>query len=546
MKRTLLSAAAIGLAITSIASCSDKSTTAPDGTVAANASTDAYRSVSSVTVSLLPTSVTVGDSATATAVLRDYWGRIVTGSVTWTSDAPSIATVSAVGLVRSVAAGTASIKATHGWRSGSATLTVTTQASTAAVSTVAVSLASSTITPGQTTQATATTRDSSNNVLTGRVITWSSGNTAVSTVSASGLVTAVAAGATAITALSETIAGNSAITVTAVAPVPVASVSVSPAAPSIQVGSIVQLSASVRDANNNILTGRSVTWSTANAAIASVSTAGLVTAVTAGSTQITATSETKTGSAAVTVTAVPPPPPPGSFEPSGMTVLTQRPFSAMNEDGWTNTGSSSYTIVADGTAPKSPSSVGQVKFPAGFGSGNAPAVLEKVWSGTQKTLYVSFWVKFSSNWDGNDAGVNKIFHFWIGGSNRLVLNARGVGSGRLLTEVELQGIKAGGNYDAGTTALFTANLGPSGELVRNQWLHWEAVFVGNSSGVSDGTVDWWVDGVKVGHYSGLQFVSGAGLWQEMEWSPTYGGAGAAVPADQYQWIDHLYISGKAN
>jgi hypothetical protein len=229
-----------------------------------------------------------------------------------------------------------------------------------------------------------------------------------------------------------------------------------------------------------------------------------------------------------------------------MTVLTERPFNALNEDGWTNTGSSAYKIVADATAPKSPSNVGEVKFPAGFGSGNAPAVLEKVWSGTQKTLYVSFWVKLSSNWDGNDSGVNKIFHFWIGGSNRLVLNARGVGIGRLLTEVELQGIKAGGNYDAGTTALFTANLGPSGELVRNQWVHWEAVFIGNSSGIANGSVDWWINGTKVGHYGGLQFVSGAGYWEEMEWSPTYGGFGAVVPADQYQWIDHLYISGRAN
>ena len=44
------------------------------------------------------------------------------------------------------------------------------------------------------------------------------------------------------------------------------------------------------------------------------------------------------------------------------------------------------------------------------------------------------------------------------------------------------------------------NLGPSGELVRNQWMHWEAVFVGNSSGAADGTVDWWADGVKIGHY----------------------------------------------
>jgi hypothetical protein len=32
----------------------------------------------------------------------------------------------------------------------------------------------------------------------------------------------------------------------------------------------------------------------------------------------------------------------------------------------------------------------------------------------------------------------------------------------------------------------------------------------------------------------------------MEWSPTYGGLGGVVPADQYQWLDHVYISGKAN
>jgi hypothetical protein len=225
-----------------------------------------------------------------------------------------------------------------------------------------------------------------------------------------------------------------------------------------------------------------------------------------------------------------------------MTTLTERPFNALNEDGWANLGD--YSIQSDATAPYSPSSVGQIRFPAGFGSGNAPAVLEKVWSGTNKTLYVSFWLKLSSNWYGNDAGVNKIFHFWIGDSNRLVLNARGTGNGTLTAEVELQGIVAGGNYDAGKTALFEPNLGPSGTIVRGQWLHWEAIFTGNSSGTADGKVEWWINGAKVGSYSGLQFISGTGIWQEMEWSPTYGGSGAAVPATQYQWIDHIRISGK--
>ena len=52
-------------------------------------------------------------------------------------------------------------------------------------------------------QATATTLDANDNVLTGRVVTWSSGNTSVATVSSSGVVTATGVGATTIIATSE-------------------------------------------------------------------------------------------------------------------------------------------------------------------------------------------------------------------------------------------------------------------------------------------------------------------------------------------------------
>lgn len=417
----------------------------------------------------------------------------------------------------------------------------------AVISSVSVSVASSSIVVGDTTLAKATLRDRRGRVANGTVA-WSSSNPAIATASSSGLVRGMSPGTASIVATRGSLSGSASVSVTqpAASTAPVASVGVALASNSLIVGGSTQVIATTRDASNNVLTGRAVTWNSGSATVATVSGSGLVTAVAAGTTNITASSEGTSGSASLTVTAAPPPGSISSNEPAGMTVLTERAFNALNEDGWTNTGSSNYKIAADATAPKSPSNVGQIRFPAGFGSGNAPAVLEKVWSGTQKTLYVSFWVKLSSNWIGNDAGVNKIFHFWIGGSNRLVLNARGVGTGKLLTEVELQGIKAGGNYDAGTTALFTANLGLSGELVRNQWVHWEAVLIGNSSGTANGSVDWWLNGTKVGHYGGLQFVSGDGYWEEMEWSPTYGGAGGVVPADQYQWIDHVYISGKAN
>jgi hypothetical protein len=63
-------------------------------------------------------------------------------------------------------------------------------------------------------QLTATTKDAHGNTLVGRVVTWSSDNTGVATVSPSGFVTAIGAGSATITALSEGVSGTSSITVT--------------------------------------------------------------------------------------------------------------------------------------------------------------------------------------------------------------------------------------------------------------------------------------------------------------------------------------------
>src|SRR5205807_1023060 len=83
------------------------------------------------------------------------------------------------------------------------------------VATVAVALDSTTVTAGSLAQATATLRDALNNVLTGRVTTWSSSNTAVATVNASGAISTLSAGSTTITATSETQTGSATLTVTA-------------------------------------------------------------------------------------------------------------------------------------------------------------------------------------------------------------------------------------------------------------------------------------------------------------------------------------------
>ncbi len=156
---------------------------------------------------------------------------------------------------------------------------------------------------GDTVRLTAVARDSTGETLAGRGITWSSGNNLVATISAAGLVTAVAAGSVTMTATSETKQGTATITVAPAGPAPVSTVVVSPTAPSLLVADTQRLAAVTKDANGSVLVGRVVTWSTSAAGVATISSSGLVTAVAAGTATITATSETRTGSATVTVAA---------------------------------------------------------------------------------------------------------------------------------------------------------------------------------------------------------------------------------------------------
>ena len=84
-------------------------------------------------------------------------------------------------------------------------------------------------------------------------------------------------------------------------PPAVATVEVSPLTTDRQVGQTIQLSATVKDASGNILSGQSVAWSSSAANVASVSSSGLVTASSIGTALITAAAGSKSGVATVNV-----------------------------------------------------------------------------------------------------------------------------------------------------------------------------------------------------------------------------------------------------
>ena len=254
--------------------------------------------VATVTISPPNPSVVEHQTTALTAVTKDANGNTLSGrTVTWSVTPTSVATINAnTGVVTGVSAGTATVTATSETKSGTATLTVT----PAPVATVTVAAPSGPIVVGQTVTLTDTVKDAAGNVLTGRVVTWSSSNPSKATVNSStGLVTGVDSGSTTITATSETKTGTATVVVHLV---PVDSVIVTAAATTIAVGHTTTVTAVAKDANGATLSGRAVSWSSNNTAVATVTSNGTVTGVAHGTANIIATIDGTSGSATITIT----------------------------------------------------------------------------------------------------------------------------------------------------------------------------------------------------------------------------------------------------
>ena len=248
-------------------------------------------------VALTPASGTVfvGRTMTLVAAPKDAAGNTLSGrAVTWTSSADSIARVDANGVVTGVAAGSATITAAAEGKTATTTLAV----QLVPVSSVLVTPATANLRTGDTLRLAADTRDSAGAALTGRQVRWTSSAPAVATVdSITGLVRAAGGGAATITATSEGKSGTAALTIAA-ATIPVATVAVTSALDTLEAYDEVQLQAVTRDAANNVLTGRTVRWTSSNAAVATVdSITGELTGIDRGTVTVTATSETKSGTA---------------------------------------------------------------------------------------------------------------------------------------------------------------------------------------------------------------------------------------------------------
>jgi len=246
-----------------------------------------------VSVEVTPSSATiiVGVTQQFTGVAFDALHLpIPSASISWSSIDASIATVSASGLATGVVPGDVVITASAEGKSGTAQLHVNRKQA----SSVEVTPSWASIIVGTTRQFTAVAFDESHQPIANVPISWSSSDASIASVSASGLATGVAPGDVMIIATAD---GKTATPQLHVNRKPAASVEVTPSSASIIVGATRQFTGVALDAAHQPIADATISWSSNNASIATVSASGLATGVAPGDVLIIASAEGKADTA---------------------------------------------------------------------------------------------------------------------------------------------------------------------------------------------------------------------------------------------------------
>jgi Bacterial Ig-like domain (group 2) len=232
----------------------------------------------------------------------------VTSQVTWASNAPAIATISATGVATAVSAGTATITASMAGAT-SATATITVSGSTGGTSSDIVSL---TVIPGA--QSVAVTRQTAQFIAVGTTgagvtqdmtnqVSWTSSSTSVATITASGLATGQGQGTTTITAIAtnpdKTVAtGTATFTVTAGTQEAITAIAITPDTESIGVGEgttgqFIAIGTTGAGLTEDVTNSPQLKWISSVPSIATIASGqasgnGVAQGVSVGSTSITA------------------------------------------------------------------------------------------------------------------------------------------------------------------------------------------------------------------------------------------------------------------
>ena len=255
-------------------------------------------------ISITPATATIQRYSTqafvATGHYSDGTTANVTSNVTWNSSNASVASIASTGIATAAAFGSTNITASFGGvTSPASVLTVP----VATLSSIAVTATPPVVRIGSTLQltATGTYSDGSTSDITSSITTWHSSSTSIATVSASGVMTGVSAGNTAVTASLGSIT-SAPLTVAVPAPT-LQSITITPSAPFIQINGTQQFTATGHYSDNataNITAN--VTWISASTGVATIAAGGVATGHSAGTSTITASLGSVTSTVGATLT----------------------------------------------------------------------------------------------------------------------------------------------------------------------------------------------------------------------------------------------------
>lgn len=209
------------------------------------------------------------------------------------------------------------------------------------------------------------------------------------------------------------------------------------------------------------------------------------------------------------------------------------------------------TVINDPTSPYPwvDHNVVQLKFTAGFPGGSSPLFVWRPLRGAElfKNLFIGLWCKHSANFTEN--GNTGIKFVWVAGDQEqggfLYTGHDGPNMNFMLIQQNAVDRNLSANLNAAQALLLAK---------RGQWVKYEMLFKANTdNSTADGEYHQWIDGVKTTQYPnpatgdlGVNYqMAAARQWLSVAWNPTYGGGTNPVPADQYQYMDHIRISGHA-
>ena len=273
------------------------------GTATITASVEAFKATCSVTVTdpvinvtgvaVEPASAAIEEEETVQLKATVSPANATNSTVSWSSADNKIATVSSDGLVTGVAEGSTKITASAGGMSGTCTITVSKKIIYA--TSITLDKTELELTEGESATLAATVAPEN---VTDPTVRWASSDEAVATVDG-GVVTAVSPGTATVTATCGSVSAECAITVLKKV-IPVSGITLDRTVLELAEGESADLTATVAPED---ATDKTVTWSSSNEAVATVSADGLVKAVAGGEATITAAAGDCTATCKVTVAA---------------------------------------------------------------------------------------------------------------------------------------------------------------------------------------------------------------------------------------------------